>query len=607
MRGKILPDGMLDSPSGSPALRLLGFLAPFKGWLALAVLLGIATLGSGVGLMASSAYIISRAALHPSISELQLAIVGVRFFGLARGVFRYLERYVSHQITFRLLARLRVWFYRALEPLAPARLLQFRSGDLLNRIIADISSLENLYVRAVAPPLVAVLTALGVGAFLWRFDARLALVLLGIMALAGVVAPVFIRWLGRLPGHRLVTQRAELSACLVDGVQGLADLLVFGQAQVQAGRIGAISQQVASAQMHMAFLSGLQVALESLLANLGMWSVLVVAVGRVAGGYMDGVYLAVLGLTALTSFEAIAPLPQAMRFWEGNLASARRLFDLVDARPAITDPVSPLSLTGDASLVFNRVSFRYPRSSLPGVVDSQPSPGEFSLTDVSLNLPPGGRVAVVGPSGSGKTSLAFLLLRFWEYDGGQILLGGQDICHCRANEVRARISVVTQNTVLFNATVSENLKVARPGASQEEIVQAARLAQAHEFIEALPQGYQTPLGEQGLRLSGGERQRLAIARAWLKEAPVLVLDEPTADLDAITERVVLQSIFDHLDGRSLLLITHRLVGMEKMDEILVLQDGCVVERGCHADLLKRDGLYRRLWDLQNQYLADLDK
>jgi ATP-binding cassette subfamily C protein CydC len=229
------------------------------------------------------------------------------------------------------------------------------------------------------------------------------------------------------------------------------------------------------------------------------------------------------------------------------------------------------------------------------------------LTDVSLNLPSGGRVAVVGPSGSGKTSLASLLLRFWEYDEGRILLGGQDICHCRADEVRARISVVTQNTVLFNATVSENLKVARPGASQEEIVQAARLAQAHEFIEALPQGYQTPLGEQGLRLSGGERQRLAIARAWLKEAPVLVLDEPTADLDAITERVVLQSIFDHLDGRSLLLITHRLVGMEKMDEILVLQDGCVVERGCHADLLKRDGLYRRLWDLQNQYLADLDK
>jgi ATP-binding cassette subfamily C protein CydC len=256
-------------------------------------------------------------------------------------------------------------------------------------------------------------------------------------------------------------------------------------------------------------------------------------------------------------------------------------------------------LDGDFSLEVNDLSFRYPGLHARGDWPDPPP----ALRHVSFRLPHGKRLAIVGPSGAGKSTLASLLLRFWEYREGQILLGGHDLRCYNQEDLRSRIGVVAQNTHLFNATVRENLLLARPGARQEELVRAAEKAQLHEFILSLPQGYDTWIGEQGLRLSAGERQRLAVARALLKDAPVLILDEPTANLDTITERKALRAMQALMDGRTTLVITHRLVGLEAMDEILVLHRGCVQERGTHDELLEQDGLYRRLWDLQNQNLA----
>jgi len=589
--------------------RMIRLAAPFKGLIALSILMGVATILSGVGLMAASAYIISAAALHPSIAELQVAIVGVRFFGISRGIFRYLERYLSHQATLQLLARLRIWFYKALEPLAPARLMSQHSGDLLARILGDIESLQNFYVRALAPPLTAIVAALTVCVFLSCFDPRLGLALALIMFAAGVGVPLLIRTVGKRTGRQFVALRAALNAALVDTVQGLADLLACGRQDRQMEQIEGLSRSLAHTQCNMAALNGLQTGLSGLLANLGMWVVLWLAIPLVRTGHISGVYLAVLALASLSAFEAVAPLPLASLYLESNLQAARRLFEVVDARPAVQDPVQPARAPEYFGLRVEQLRFRYPIESLSGFSDAVCSGSEeeeraWVIDGLSFELPVGGKLAIVGPSGAGKSTLARLLLRFWDYQEGAIFLDGSELRRFTQDDIRQRLAVVSQNAYLFSASVRDNLRLARPSAVQAEIEAATGRAQIGAFIQSLPEGYETWIGEQGLRLSGGERQRLAIARALLREAPLLILDEPTANLDALTERQVLSAIDEIVQGRTMLLITHRLVGMEAMDEIIVLDRGRAVERGRHAELLELGGLYRRMWDLQRQVLVE---
>jgi len=271
----------------------------------------------------------------------------------------------------------------------------------------------------------------------------------------------------------------------------------------------------------------------------------------------------------------------------------RRLLELVDARPDVISPSDPLPAPQSINLAVKELSFRY-------------TPGDrLVLEKVSFNLPQGKRMAVVGPSGAGKSTLVSLLLRFWDVREGEVLLNGKDLRCYDPEDVRACIGVVSQNTHLFNASLRDNLLLANPKAGETQIIQAAKFAQLHDFIRTLPQGYDTWIGEQGLQLSGGERQRLAIARALLRDAPLLILDEATANLDAITERKVLEAVIHLMQNRTTMMITHRLVGMELMDEILVLSAGRVQERGTHAELLQRGGLYRHMWDLQNQLLEEL--
>ena len=573
--------------------RLLRFAAPLYRQIALSVLLGTAAIGSSVGLMGASAFIIASAALQPPLAELQVAIVGVRFFGIARGVFRYLERLVSHNVTFGLLARLRVWFYERVEPLAPARLETQRSGDLLARIVADVEELEEFYVRVIAPPLVALLVAAGTALFFARFHARLALTLLVFLTLAGLGLTALIRALSREPGRALVAARAELNTQAVDAVQGLPDLVACGQAGEYGARLGALTTALNRAQLALARVEGLHAALGSLLAWLAVIALLWQGIPLVRAEQIDGVQLTVVVLAALASFEAVLPLPLAAQHLESSLEAGRRLFEIADAGPPVTAPASPLPAPAHAGLEVRDLRFSY----APG--------GPRALDGVSFSLPPGRRVAVVGPSGAGKSTLAALLLRFREFEAGEITLGGVDVRRLDPAVVRRAFGVVTQPVHLFNATLRDNLLMARREASEAEMVEAARRAQVHDFIMSLPQGYETWAGEQGARLSGGERQRIAIARALLRGAPVLLLDEPTANLDAVTERAVLDAIFDVLtEDQSLLLITHRLVGLEAMDEILVMDAGRIVERGRHADLIARSGgLYRRLWALQHETLG----
>jgi len=380
----------------------------------------------------------------------------------------------------------------------------------------------------------------------------------------------------------------------VDNIQGLADILAFDRARDQLNLIALTAADYGRSQKRMANITGMQSGISILLSNLGMWTVLSLSLPLVTSGKLGGVMLAPLTLLTLASFEAFMPLPLAAQTWNSVYEAARRLFELVDAEPAVKDRLpGTTSQPASSDISFEDLSFSYPGTSIP------------VLQHVSFNLGQGQRLAVVGPSGAGKSTLVNLMLRFWEYSSGEIRMGGESLHELDPIQVRRRFAVVPQNTYFFNTSIRENLRLADPELGQQEMQAAAGAAQIHEFIASLPAGYDTFIGEQGTRLSGGERQRLAIARALLKNAPVLILDEPTANLDPLAEKDVLDTLFGLMRNRTTLLITHRLVGLENMDEILVMEAGRLVERGTHRSLLSQAGLYRRLWELQNRIIQTL--
>ena len=280
-------------------------------------------------------------------------------------------------------------------------------------------------------------------------------------------------------------------------------------------------------------------------------------------------------------------------------AAANRLYALVDTSPEVIDPALPVDLPAQSNIEVKNLSFQYPPWNEDDIPAGTPI---FGLMDISFSLPQGKHIALIGPSGAGKTTLTSLLLRFWEYQQGSIRLGNHELHQYRQEDIRKRIAIISQNTYLFSASIKDNLRIACPEATEDEIILAARQAQLDDFIQSLPAGYDTWVGEHGLRLSAGERQRLAIARALLKNAPLLILDEPTANLDPVTENAVLSSIHRLSQGRSTITITQRMIGLETMDEILILQKGKIVERGTHHQLLESRGVYRRMWDLYHQIL-----
>jgi len=573
--------------------RLLQFLEGNWARVALSVVIGSVTIGSSVALMGTSAWLISTAALHPSVADLGVSVVGVRLFGITRGVARYFERLVSHDVTFRLLSRLRVWFYEKLEPLAPARLMEFRAGDLLARIIGDVETLENFYVRVVSPPLTAVVIGLFTSIFLASFYPLLAPVFLIFFLSLGIALPALSQILSRRSAEQTITLRADLHTRLVDGIQGMADILAYGQGSERLTQISINGLDYGNAQRRMAQVTGFHASLSTLLTNLGLWTILFLCIPQVTSGNLAGPMLASLTLLTFASFEAVTPLPLAAQMWNSSREAAKKLFEVVDTEPVISDQSSVISeqlpIT-NYQLRFTNLSFAYPKQS--------PS----ALQHVTFNLQPGNSIAIVGPSGAGKSTLANLLLRFWDYEVGEIFLGGESLKTLNQDQVRAQIGLVSQNTYFFNTSVHENLRFARRKVTQEEIESAAKAAQIHDFILSLPKGYDTLIGEQGLRLSGGERQRLAIARVLIKDAPILILDEPTANLDALTEKQVLETLFGVMKQKTSLLITHRLIGLENVDEIIVLNHSQIVERGTHASLLEERGLYHRLWTYQNRIL-----
>lgn len=574
-------------------LRLLRFLLAFRWQVALAILLGSATVASNMGLLSMAAYLIAAAALGPLLVTLTIPISIVRLMSVSRSTARYTERLVSHDVTFRLLAQFRTWVYDRLEPLAPGQLLLYRSGDILSRLVSDVDELQHIYLRVVSPVIVAiVIVTLTFFAFA-LFNLTLAWVALTFLVCTGVAVPALTGLLARRLGKQQVSVRADLNAAIVESIQGVQDLLACGYIKEQQQKIAELNNTLAQIQRRIATITALQQALNDLLMHMALLVILLLAIPLVLAQAINGVYLAFLTLLILASFEAIQPLASAMQFLGHSLTAGERIFAILDTQPAIVECASPLPVAQEAphELVFEHIHFAY-----------TPEDGEV-LHDISFHVKAGKRIALVGPSGAGKSTVVGLALRFWNPTSGTIRLDGQDIKHYALDKIREIMGVVSQDTYLFHDTLRGNLRLAKPDASDEELLAVLEQVQLAPLIAHLPEGLETWIGERGHTLSGGERQRLAIARALLKNAPILLLDEVTAHLDPLTERTLLDTLDTLMQRRTTILVTHRLIAMERMDEILVLDDGRIKERGTHAQLLQAEGLYAQLFDVQNGMFA----
>ncbi len=568
-----------------PLWRLIRLFLPYWRWMGLGALISLVVVLANMALLGVAGWFLAAMAAAGAVGGIMnylLPAAAIRAFAILRTGGRYLERLVTHEATLRFLSSLRVWFYQHVEPLAPAGLQSYQGGDLLSRIGADIDALNNLYLRTLVPMAVAVISALLVFLFLSRYSLPMAAIDLVFLALVGAAIPLTAQRLGSRPGARLVETSSRLRLAVVDGVQGMGELTVFGAARAHLEQTDLLSHKLRDDQNRMSRITGFVSAASGLMTNLSVWLATMLGVVLVRRQQVASVDLPMLTLVVMGSFESVALLPQAYLYLGHTLAAARRIFAVIDTPSPIVNPPRPSPRPRDSGLEFRGVGLRYTPT------------GPWVLADIDLDLPPGRRVAIVGPSGAGKSSLINLLVRFWDYQSGEIRLGGYSLRNYLGEDVRRMISVVPQRLHLFNATVRENLLLADPKADHSRLEAAAKVAQIHEDITALPEGYDSIVGEAGLKLSGGQARRLAIARALVKDAPILILDEPTEGLDAATERALMDSLLAATRTRTLLLITHRLSALERMDEVAIMEGGRIIEHGSHAHLMNGDTRYRQM-------------
>jgi ATP-binding cassette subfamily C protein CydC len=553
----------------------------------LGTLLGLITLVASIGLLSLAGWFISAAAIAGLTTATALNFnffnpsAGVRFFALLRTGGRYAERLVNHDATLRLLAQLRSWFYQCIEPLSPNQLGRYQSGDLLNRLVSDIDALDHLYLRLLSPTIIAVIIAIGASLFVGFWAPGLALILILGFAICGLLLPFSVAKLNSRQGQRLIQLTADLRSQVVDMVQGMAELLIYNAQASYYKKFLQVNRDLLKQQLASRQLSGLLLGLTSLATGLTTLLVLYIGVGLVNQGQLQGVDLALVVFATLASFEAITPLASAYQHLGRTQSAGRRILNLANQPPQIAFVQQSIQQPQGHQLVFQQLDFAYQ--------SHHPVLKQFSLT-----IEQGQHLAILGKSGSGKSTLLSLLARFCEPQRGHISLGGVDISQLTETDLRQLISIVPQRPHIFNDSLRANLALANPQASEQQMREALDQVQLSDYLDSLPQGLETMAGEGGSHLSGGQARRLALAQALLRDAPVLVLDEPTEGLDASTERQVLANIRRWQTQRTLILISHRLAGLAQLDQLIIIEQGRVAAQGNYQQLISESSHYRHL-------------
>ncbi|KQX09645.1 ABC transporter [Streptomyces sp. Root431] len=585
-----VPDGVAGAGSARSVLgRVRDMAGELKGRMALALLLGSLALGSAVGLMAVSGWLISRASEQPPVLYLMMAVTATRAFGIGRAVFRYAERLVSHDAVLRMLAELRVSVYRRLERIAPAGLRRTRRGDLLSRLVQDVDALQDYWLRWLLPVGAALVVGVAsVGFTAWMLPEAGAVLAVGLLV-AGVVVPAVGGAFARRAERRLAPARGALATAVADLLRGCAELTVAGALPGRVERTRKADQGLTSIASRQAAATALGAGLSAVVCGLTVAAAAFVGVQAVRDGRLDGVALAVVVLTPLAAFEAVTGLPLAVQYRQRVRHSAERVFEVLDAPVPVHEPATPGTPPADP----------FPLE-LTGLSARHAGQDRMALADFGLTLEAGRRVAVVGASGSGKTTLAQVLLRFLDVENGMYRIGGVPAWELDGDTVRRFVGLCAQDAHIFDSSVRENLRLAKVGASDEELRDALRRARLLDWVNGLPAGLDTLVGEHGSRLSGGQRQRLALARALLADFPVLVLDEPAEHLDLATADALTDDLLRATEGRTTVLITHRLHGLDAVDEVLVLDGGRTVQRGPCAELAETDGPLRRMLEQERE-------
>jgi ATP-binding cassette subfamily C protein CydC len=549
-------------------IRLTALFRPYRRWMLGGLALAVTTILANFGLMVLSGWFLAATALAglagyaaQNAFNFFTPAASVRFFATLRVGSRYAERLVTHEATFRLLAALRVWFYAKLEPLAPAALQGYRAADLLSRIIADIDTLSLFYLRVYVPLLTALIAGLIMAGFLAIFSLPAALALLAGLTLTGAAAPALAAWAGAKAGRDAVRESAALRADYIDAVQGMGELLTYGAAPALLTRAAAGNERLIAAQSRLTVLSGCSLAGAGLVTNFTMLVVTLAGGAKLAAGHLAGPDLPLLALGTAAAFEAVAPLPGAFQYLGQIREAASRIFALADAAPAVMPPAAPAPVPRNYELVLENVSLRYAPDA------------PWALRHVTLTIPEGSRTGITGPTGAGKSTLINLLLRFNEYQEGSVRFGGHDLRAYGSADMSRFVTVISQRSHLFHTTIRDNLLLADGCAGTEKLWAALEVAQLADFVRGLPHGLDSVVGEGGSKISGGQARRIALARAVLRPAPWLILDEPTEGLDAVTEQEFLHDLAPLLDGRSVLCITHRRAPLALMQHIYRLNDG----------------------------------
>ncbi|HWR40863.1 MAG TPA: thiol reductant ABC exporter subunit CydC [Patescibacteria group bacterium] len=579
---------------------------------AVATVLGTLTAGAGTGLMAVSAWLIATAALQPSVAELAVAIVGVRFFGVVRAVLRYLERYISHDAVFRLLGALRVWFYQTLEPLIPGSLPGLERGDLAGRLVADVETLQYFYLRVLFPGLAALLTAAIAlaAAAIWG-GLGVAVSMLGLFVTAGLLVPYGVWSWSRREGIAWAQTRDYFRTVLADTLEGIGELALADAQPAQLLRLCQAEEEMQQAQRRLRQGTFRGTACSRIALDITVIGLIFFCIPLVRTGDLPGVWLPVTALAVQSLTEILLPLAQSAHYLAQSRLALARLFGIGYAGPEGTVKNCPLTAGVAAVPVINSAgpvlpviaTLRQQESALPAlqVINlcfRYRQTGALVLEPVTFSLAAGQRLTIVGPSGAGKSTLAGLLTGLLKPLSGTIYLNGVDMLREEPERLRSQWGVLPQDPYVFDASVEDNIRLARPDADERELRQALTAAGLDDWWQQLPQGLGTRIGQNGLAVSGGERQRLGLARVLLKNAPFLLLDEPAAGLDALTRRLVAENWRQAMEGKTVVTITHRLTDLAATDEVLVLARGRLTGMGQWSCLLRRNDIVGRMWEAQ---------